>query len=155
MPVAFTDPTGDHSSSVADIQNVWLANDEDYVYIRFEVGSLLHQDDARVNIYFDIDSDDTTGYSVRSIGSEFVLQFSDHDGAEQTSGTWEAATLSAMRLCLTLRPPRWGRSSIELRIRRDVVLPNRGTAGLCRSGFRHGHRGPKQRWQFPGVGTGQ
>ncbi len=65
VPVAFTDPTGDHSSSVADIRNVWLANDADFVYVRFEVGSLLHQDEVNVNIYFDIDSNDATGYSVR------------------------------------------------------------------------------------------
>ncbi len=126
VPVAFADPAGDQNGAVSDIRNVWLANDEAYVYVRFEVGSLLHQDNARLNFYFDIDSDDTTGYSVRGIGSEFVLQFSDHDGAEQTSGTWEAATLGHSVLSYAASPT-VGAVEYELRIRRDVVLPNRGT----------------------------
>ncbi len=126
VPVAFTDPTGDHSSSMADIRDVWLANDEDYLYVRFEVGSLLHQDDARLNIYFDIDSDDTTGYSIRDIGSEFVLQFSGHEGAEQTSGTWQAATFTHSALSYNASPTA-AAVEYELRIRRDVFLPNRGT----------------------------
>ena len=86
----------------------------------------MHQDDARLNFYFDIDSDETTGYSIRGIGSEFVLQFSDHDGAEQTSGTWEAATLGHSVLSYAASPT-VGAVEYELRIRRDVFLPNRGT----------------------------
>lgn len=132
VPVAFTDPTGDHGTSVVDIRNVWLANDEDYVYVRFEVGSLVHRDESQLNIYFDVDRNAATGWPVQNIGSDFVLQFHEHRGEEQTSSTFAASRLEHADLSYVAAPT-VGAVEYELRIRRDVVLPIRGTeifAGL-------------------------
>jgi len=126
VPMAFADPAGDHSGAVADIRNVWLANDEDYVYVRFGVGTLARLQETPLRIYFDVDRSADTGWPVRDIGSDFVLQFPEHRGAEQTTSSFEAASLGHADLSL-VSAPTVGSLQFEVRIRRDVVFPVRGT----------------------------
>jgi endonuclease/exonuclease/phosphatase family metal-dependent hydrolase len=126
VPRAYADPAGDHGGAVADIRNVWLANDEDYVYIRLEVGSIARLQETPLHIYFDVDRSAATGWPVHDIGSDFVLRFPEHRGAEQTSSTFDAAELGHADLSLNTAPT-VGTLDIEMRVRRDVVFPIRGT----------------------------
>jgi hypothetical protein len=128
VPLAFADPAGDQGASVADFSQVWIANDDDYVYLRFEVGALtnLQTIDTPLRIYFDVDRSAATGWPVGSIGSDFVLLFPERRGAEQTSSTFDAAGLWHEDLWLVSGPTVAG-TAFELRVRRDAVFPIRGT----------------------------
>lgn len=128
VPVAFVDPTGDNGGSVADIRSVWLANDEEYVYVRFQVGTLtnLQTITGPLRIYFDVDRSAATGWPVGNIGSDFALLFPERYGVEQTSTTFNAAVLRHRVLSLVSGPTVAG-TEFELRLRRDAVFPIRGT----------------------------
>lgn len=128
VPVAFADPPNDNGSSVADIGHVWLANDEDYIYVRFEIGTLenLQTIDTPMRIYFDVDRSAATGWPIGNIGSDFVLLFPERRGAEQTSDTFDAADLGHADLSLVSGPTVAG-TEFELRVRRNTVFPIRGT----------------------------
>ena len=128
VPIAFVDPANDNGNSVADFGNVWLANDEDYVYVRFEIGALanLQTVGTPLRIYFDVDRSAATGWPIGNIGSDFVLLFPERRGAEQTSDTFDAADLGHADLSLVSGPTVAG-TEFELRIRRNAVFPIRGT----------------------------
>lgn len=136
VPIAFNDPANDNGSSVADFANVWLANDEDYIYVRFDIGTLanLQTIDTPLRIYFDVDRSAATGWPVGNIGSDFVLLFPERRGAEQTSDTFDAADLGHSDLSLVSGPTVAG-TEFELRVRRDAIFPIRGTQIFAGSDF--------------------
>lgn len=125
VPVAFADPAGDNGTSVVDFRTVWIANDDDYVYLRFEVGNLTNLFSNTVRLYFDIDQSAATGWPVGGIGSDFVLLIPEGRGAEQTASTFAAASLSHSTLGFYAAPTYAG-TEFELRIRRSANLPVRG-----------------------------
>lgn len=136
VPVAFGDTTGDQGGSVADFDRVWIANDDDYIYVRFEIGTLTNLQTivTPLRLYFDVDQSAATGYPVGDIGSDLVLLFPERHGAEQTASQFEAATMSHASLELVTGPTVAG-TEYELRVRRDAVFPIRGTPLFSGSGF--------------------
>jgi endonuclease/exonuclease/phosphatase family metal-dependent hydrolase len=128
VPVAFEDPTGDNANSVADFGRVWMANDDEYVYLRFDIGALtnLPTISGPVRICFDLDRSPATGWAVGRMGSDFALLFPERYGVESTSVRWEAAKLTNADLSLVTAPTVAG-TQFELCVRRDAVLPVRGT----------------------------
>ena len=136
VPVAFEDPAGDQGGSVADLGQVWMANDDDYVYVRFEVGMLtnLQTITTPLRIYFDVDQSAATGWPVGDLGSDFALLFPERHGAEQTATQFEAAILTHADLELVTGPTVAG-TEFELRVRRDAILPIRGTPIFSGPGF--------------------
>jgi endonuclease/exonuclease/phosphatase family metal-dependent hydrolase len=136
VPVAFEDPTGDNMDSVADFGRVWLANDDEYVYLRFEIGALanLQTISGPLRIFFDVDRSPATGWAVGRMGSDFALLFPERYGIESTSDQLEAARLSHADLELVTAPTVAG-TEFELRVRRDAVFPIRGTGILDRPDF--------------------
>lgn len=74
VPIAYSDPSEEAASAGTDFQDVWIAHDDDYVYVRF---SLYNNGDplrAANNIFVNADGDASTGYSGHSVGSEMVVQ---------------------------------------------------------------------------------
>ena len=64
-----------------DIRKVWLANDEDRLFVRFDVNEEFDlQDDEDVALFIDTDNDPSTGFSVNGIGAEISYYFEDRDG---------------------------------------------------------------------------
>ncbi|UCG34297.1 MAG: endonuclease/exonuclease/phosphatase family protein [Phycisphaerales bacterium] len=128
VPVAFEDPAGDNANGAADFGRVWVANDDEYVYLRFEGGALtnLQTISGPLRIFFDVDRSPATGWAVGRMGSDFALLFPERYGIESTSDQWEAARLSHAELALVTAPTVAG-TQFELRVRRDAVFPVRGT----------------------------
>jgi endonuclease/exonuclease/phosphatase family metal-dependent hydrolase len=126
------DPAGDNGSSTIDLRQIFIANDDDFVYLRFEVGGLvgIQTLPAPLRLHFDIDNDDGTGYPVLNIGSELVIEFSPGgsgvDVYEQTSSSFHAASIGFGPFD-TYQGPTVAATSFEVRLRRDTPLPVRGS----------------------------
>jgi len=136
VPVAFTDPAGDNGRSSADIRSIWLANDDKYIYLRFEVGRLLNLQHIAgpLRIYFDVDRSADTGFRVGPMGSDFMLMLPERHGAEQTADEFEAAPIGHGDLSLVWEPTVAG-DQFELRIARDTVFEKRGTPIFANPSF--------------------
>lgn len=85
-----SDPLGDGGSSGIDIGGIWIAEDEERLFIRFEVGTdLLLNEDNNLTLYLDTDSNPATGYPLGILGAELVWHFGTRDGFFFHSGGWE------------------------------------------------------------------
>jgi hypothetical protein len=75
VPLAYTVPVG--SSNAIQYQNVYIANDQTNLYIRFTLYSPRTNAFANSydNIFFDADDNTSTGYPVGGIGSEMLVQW--------------------------------------------------------------------------------
>jgi hypothetical protein len=74
VPLAYTAPAG--STGAIQFENVYLANDETNLYIRFTLYSPRSNAFANSfdNLFIDADDNASTGYSVGGIGSEMLVQ---------------------------------------------------------------------------------
>jgi endonuclease/exonuclease/phosphatase family metal-dependent hydrolase len=135
------DPPGDNGSSTIDLGQIFIANDDEFVYLRFEVGGLvgIQTLPSPMRLHFDVDNDDGTGYPVLNIGSELMIEFSPGgsgmDIYEQTSSSFRAATIGFGPFD-TYQGPTVAATSFEVRLRRDTMLPVRGTIAFPGSGTR-------------------
>ena len=69
--ILYSDPIGDQSSGIIDFQNIWITNDEDYLFLSLEVGGEINfQNDQEITIYMDLDNDINTGKSFAGIGAD-------------------------------------------------------------------------------------
>ncbi len=75
----YTDASGD--GGTVDWGAVWVANDQDYLYIRFETGGEVQPDEQQqMRLYLDADMNAGTGASFGGIGAELVWEFGFRDG---------------------------------------------------------------------------
>ena len=88
VPLALTDTSGDDGSSGIDFGSVWVANDQDYLYIRFETGADVQPDEEQqMRLYLDTDMNAGTGYYHGGIGAELVWEFGERQGTFYRGGT--------------------------------------------------------------------
>ena len=81
IPVAYEDPTGDTGSSGIDFGKIWISNDEDFLFLRFEVGKEINlQDFNSITLHMDTDNDPSTGFGIGGIGSELNYSFGNRFG---------------------------------------------------------------------------
>jgi len=81
VPVAHSDPIGDNGSSNIDFGNLWINNDDDFVFFRLEVGDEINlQDDNEILIFIDTDNNASTGSPNNGIGAEIIYNFGDRSG---------------------------------------------------------------------------
>jgi endonuclease/exonuclease/phosphatase (EEP) superfamily protein YafD len=81
VPVVYTDPTGDGTPGGIDLGRLWLADDQRFFFLRFEVGGeidLSENNDLR--LYLDTDADSGTGLSINGIGAELLWRFGQRTG---------------------------------------------------------------------------
>ncbi len=79
-PPAYSDPAGDQTGAV-DFGGLWIANDEDALYLRLDVGATLNiQDFNNVVLYLDSDNDVGTGMVIDGIGAELEWNFGNRSG---------------------------------------------------------------------------
>src|SRR5262245_7443618 len=69
---AFED-VSDTTTSI-DYATVYVANDADYLYLRFTLHAPGDPFTSRENIFIDADNNPATGFSVSGIGSEMLIQ---------------------------------------------------------------------------------
>ncbi len=81
VPVLHTDPAGDGNFLTPDFERLWVANDENFIFIRFEILYEINiQSDNNIEIYIDSDNNINTGQNINGIGADFRYDFSDRDG---------------------------------------------------------------------------
>jgi len=69
--------TGDAVSDDADLLDVWAFNDEDYLFLRYQVAGTIGGGSHFYQIYLDVDEDNNTGYSPSgnsATGAEFLIE---------------------------------------------------------------------------------
>lgn len=76
-----TDPSGDALSGMVDFERLWVANDERYLFLRFELNAeTLIQEGNQVILYIDTDDDPTTGRPIHGLGADFWWVFGQRNG---------------------------------------------------------------------------
>ncbi len=76
-----TDPTGDQQTGSIDFRRLWIANDENYLFLRIEVGGEINLQDLNdITLYIDTDDDNGTGIPVHGIGAELEWDFGARSG---------------------------------------------------------------------------
>ena len=85
MSPAAIDPSGD--GGTVDFGAVSVANDQDYLYIRFAVGGDVQPDEQQdMRLYLDTDMNASTGVSFAGIGAELVWEFGNRTGTFTRGG---------------------------------------------------------------------
>jgi endonuclease/exonuclease/phosphatase family metal-dependent hydrolase len=68
-------------TGVVDFGRIWVANDQDYLYIRFETeGEVQPDEQQNMRLYLDTDLNAGTGRAFGGIGAELVWEFGGRDG---------------------------------------------------------------------------
>lgn len=81
-----TDPAGD--GGTVDFRAVAVANDQDFLYIRFEVtGNVQPDEQQSMELYLDTDLNAATGTSFGGIGAELVWKFGVRNGTYRPAST--------------------------------------------------------------------
>src|SRR5262245_29089153 len=121
VPVAYTqDP--DTTLSIA-YTNIYIANDENYLYIRFAISTSDDPFTSHQNIFVDTDNDVSTGFSASGyIGSEMVIQGG--AGYQETNSAFNAGTVTGLGW---LAAPSGTATEFELRIARSAKYSSDGT----------------------------
>ena len=71
VPLTLRDSSGDGRSEGMDLRRLWLAHDDRFLFLRFQVrGELDLNEGNDLRIYIDTDTDPSTGRSVEGIGAE-------------------------------------------------------------------------------------
>ncbi len=100
VPVAWTDGIGDGGPNGVDFDRLWLADDEDYLYIRFETtGEVLLQEDNQLTLMIDTDQNSGTGYPFPGLGADLIWEFGERQGfffygTEYTNIDWPVLRLA-------------------------------------------------------------
>jgi len=80
----YSDPSGDAPAGTADFGQVWVTNDEQYLFFSFELGvEVLLQDANEICLFLDTDNNATTGLSIHGIGAELAWTFGQREGRFQ------------------------------------------------------------------------
>jgi endonuclease/exonuclease/phosphatase family metal-dependent hydrolase len=117
-PAAF-DPTGDPGASGVDFSQLWIANDENWLFIRFDTGLEIEPDEGHdVRIVLDTDDNAGTGAAVQGVGAELVWSLGQRSGTLYLGGGSQATSHS--QIGLTIAPTVSG-TTFELAIRRDAT----------------------------------
>ena len=139
-PAFHSDPAGDNGTAPVDLGRLYIANDDRFVYLRFEIGQLLNLQalPAALRIYLDTDASSATGYMVQGIGSDLMVECSNGSGIafyEQTSGNFRASNIGHAALG-AYQGPTVAALEFELRLKRSTPLPIHGQPAFPGPTFR-------------------
>jgi len=117
--VEHVDPAGDAGTSGIDFRAVDLANDDDYLFVRFETTKeLVLQENSNVVLYLDTDMNAATGLSVGGIGAELEWNFGTRSGCFRPIGGCVPINHSAISM---RSPPTVSGSVFECSIARAAI----------------------------------
>lgn len=87
VPVIYDDAPGDEGSSNIDFGKLWITNDDDFLFLRLEVGKEMNlQSDNEIVIYLDTDNNASTGVSFNGIGAEITYGLGEREGIARLNG---------------------------------------------------------------------
>src|SRR5204863_8570166 len=92
VPLAFTDPQD--STESLDYKDVYITNDDDFIYLRVTLWAPGDLSDFHNNIFIDADLDVATGFPFSGIGSDLLIQGG--GGYEQQPLMFNNGTASAL-----------------------------------------------------------
>ena len=126
------DPAGDSGAAVADYLALYVANDENYIYLRIQTSGAVDLDASGLcNIFIDTDQNAATGYSAlgATLGSEMLIQAG--QGYAQRGGGFNEGNITALGY---LQMPAGGGTDVEIRLSRAATFadasPVFGESGL-------------------------
>ncbi len=83
----YVDPSGDGGASGIDLGRLWIADDDDFLYMRFEVGTEIQLNAGhQLRIYIDTDENQTTGLQIGGIGADLIWNLGNRDGTFWVGG---------------------------------------------------------------------
>jgi hypothetical protein len=100
-------------------QNLYVANDESYLYLHFSLYNATNPFTSKQNIFLDTDAVATTGYSEPGLGSEMLIQAG--KAYRETNGIFNAGTLNALDWSAS---PAGTGNEFEVRISRHATDTN-------------------------------
>jgi len=96
VPVAYEDPAD--STESADYRRIWIANDDEFLYLRFTLERPANPFLSNANLFVDTDADAGTGFPL-VVGSELLIQsgagYDERGGGFNEGGVEELGWLSA------------------------------------------------------------
>lgn len=119
VPVLATDPAGDGGASGIDFRQVWVANDQDYFYIRFDLTGEVQPDEGQqLRLYLDTDLSSSSGTYFNGIGAELVWEFGWREGTFRPASTSYDLNHADVGLMMG---PTVSNDQFEVALRRDAV----------------------------------
>jgi hypothetical protein len=100
-------------------KDLYLANDENYLYIRFSLYNPTNPFSSKQNIFLDANNNAATGYSAHGIGSEMLIQ--NGNAYRETNGVFNAGTINGLDWQASPAAPA---SEFEARISRGATYTN-------------------------------
>ncbi len=81
FPPAVNDNIGDGRTGSVDFEKLWIESDDDYLFIRMDVGKEINlQDNNYLTLYIDTDNNSNTGYAIKGIGAEIEFWLGAREG---------------------------------------------------------------------------
>ena len=121
VPVAYTQPA-DTTLSIA-YTNIYVANDENYLYIRFAIATSDNPFQSFQNMFFDTDADTATGYLVQGyVGSEMLIQGG--GGYDERNGIFNSGNVNGLGWQAAPAAPAM---EFEVRIARNATFASDGS----------------------------
>src|SRR5213593_1559542 len=121
VPVANTQPP-DTTQSIA-YTNIYVANDENYLYIRFAISTSDDPFTSRQNIFIDADNNTATGFGAGGyVGSEMLIQGG--AGYQEKNGAFNEGGINGLGWLLAPAGPA---TEFELRIARNATYASDAT----------------------------
>lgn len=122
VDVAFTDDANDGQNNGIDLQKIWIADDEDYLFIRFQTGKVINlQEDNDLKLVIDVDADLNTGRKLNGVGADIIYYFGER------YGTWyygnNSSNFGANDIHL-ISAPNVTSDQFEILVKKDIgVIP--------------------------------
>jgi len=116
----YSDTVGDIGSGTVDFKDIFIANDENYLYIRFSITNKVDIDrEGKTILYIDTDNNSSTGESINGIGADLVWKFASKKGTFYGNNGSETVYWTDLDY---LQSSIISTSEYELRFKRDAVI---------------------------------
>ncbi|HOE63856.1 MAG TPA: endonuclease/exonuclease/phosphatase family protein [Candidatus Sumerlaeota bacterium] len=95
----YEDPVGDNGKSPIDFRNLYIANDDNFLFIRFDTSAeLILNLDNSIVLYIDWDGQPATGYKIAGIGADVKWEFGARRGTVYSGNSTLTVRPSALGL---------------------------------------------------------
>jgi len=129
VPLAYTQ-TQDVFNVVA-YKDVYIANDDNYIYVRFSIyGTPTNAFSSLQNYFFNGDNNTGTGYSAHGTGSEMLIQGG--VGYQEMNGGFNEGAINGLNWAGL---PDGAATEFEFRVSRNATFVNTGTPVFSSDGF--------------------
>jgi len=99
MLPAYMDPAGDEGHTGIDLTSIYIANDDRFLFLKFDVGVELNlQGGLYLKLFLDTDNNPATGFAINDIGAELVWTFGQRYGRFYWNGNNTEVNFDQIRL---------------------------------------------------------